>query len=97
MTYTLTTAEIGAWEATGGVTKQIAAHLARKIMSGRLRAYAGLPSNESLAREWDTSERTATRAKKLLAGYGLVRKESGTYYVTSPRQARQGNDNPASP
>jgi len=81
MTNTLTTAEIGAWEATGEVTKQIAAHLARKILSGRLRAYAGLPSNESLAREWGASERTAIRAKELLAGYGLLRKENGTYYV----------------
>jgi DNA-binding GntR family transcriptional regulator len=82
MTFTLTSAEIGVWEVKGGVTEQIAAHLARRILSGRLRAYAGLPSNESLAREWDASERTAVRAKELLAGYGLLRKESGTYYVT---------------
>jgi DNA-binding GntR family transcriptional regulator len=82
MTNTLTTAEIGAWEATGELTRQIAAHLARAILSGRLRAYDALPTNESLAREWDASERTATRAKKLLAEYGLLRKENGTYYVT---------------
>jgi DNA-binding GntR family transcriptional regulator len=82
MTSTLTPAQISALEATGQVTKQIAAHLARKILSGSLRAYAGLPSNESLAREWDTSERTAIRAKELLAEYGLLRKENGIYYVT---------------
>lgn len=82
MTNTLTPAQISAWEATGQATKKIAAHLARKILSGTLRAYAALPSNESLAREWDASERTAIRAKELLAGYGLLRKENGTYYVT---------------
>lgn len=82
MTSTLTPAQISAWEATGQATKQIAAHLARKILSGTLRAYAGLSANESLAREWDTSERTAIRAKELLAEYGLLRKGNGIYYVT---------------
>jgi DNA-binding GntR family transcriptional regulator len=81
MTHTLTTATITAWTDNGGLTQQIAARLAREIRSGALHRYAELPSDESLAKEFDASGRTARRAKKLLAEHGLLRKENGLYYV----------------
>jgi DNA-binding GntR family transcriptional regulator len=67
--------------ANGGLTQQIAAALARKILTGQLLPYAPLPSNESLADEWDASTRTVIRAKVLLAERGILRKENGNYWV----------------
>jgi Bacterial regulatory proteins, gntR family len=69
------------WE-NGGSRTQIAASLARKILTGAILPYAGLPSNESLADEWDASVRTVIRAKALLAERGVLRKEAGVYWVT---------------
>lgn len=77
----LTEQAITEW-ARQGATKKIAAHIAGTILSGRLLSYAELPSDESLADEWNASKRTVTRAKALLAHYGVLRKENGTYRVT---------------
>jgi DNA-binding GntR family transcriptional regulator len=82
VTHALTPAQISEWAAKGSTAKKIAAHLAEKILSGRLLSFAEPPSNETLADEWDASERTVIRAKALLAQYGALRKENGTYYVT---------------
>ena len=79
MTDTLTDQTIGEWE-KGGVMKRMAADLARRINSGIMEQYAELPSN-ALADEWDVSERTVRKAKKLLADHGLLRKDGCNYYV----------------
>jgi DNA-binding transcriptional regulator YhcF (GntR family) len=69
------------WANSPAIVNQVAASLARKILTGRILPYAELPSNETLADEWDTSERTVIRAKALLAEYGALRKELGIYWV----------------
>jgi DNA-binding GntR family transcriptional regulator len=82
-TDTLTSATITAWTNNGGITKQVAAHIARQILSGRYLPYAKLPPNETLAKEWHASERTIIRAKSLLAQHGALLKEDGIYYVVA--------------
>ena len=79
MTDTPTDQTIREWD-KGGTMKRMAADLARKINSGILDQWAELPSH-ALADEWDVSERTVRKAKKLLADHGLLRKEGCNYYV----------------
>jgi len=74
--------EIREWATGRNVAKTIAAHLATQIKTGRLPRWHDLPDNLSLAQQWDASERTAARAKELLALSGLITKSaSGYYYV----------------
>jgi DNA-binding GntR family transcriptional regulator len=80
MTDTLTEQTIGEWE-KGGTKKRMAADLARKINAGIIDPWTELPPNAALADEWDVSEGTASKAKKLLADHGLLRKENGKHYV----------------
>lgn len=71
--------QIKAWDNSGFVTHHMAADLALQILAKRV---ADVPSDHSIAFEWDASERTARRAKKLLAGEGLIRKDqTGRYYL----------------
>lgn len=80
MTDALTDQTIGEWD-KGGTMKRMAADLAREINSGIIDPWTELPPNADLARKWDVSERTARKAKKLLADHGLLHKENGNYYV----------------
>jgi DNA-binding GntR family transcriptional regulator len=80
MTDALTEQTIGEWE-KGGPMKRMAADLARKINAGIIDPWTELPPNAALADEWDISERTARKAKQLLADHGLLHKENGHYYV----------------
>lgn len=68
------------WDnASGAVAKQIAADLAIQIQASRITA---IPENASIAYEWNVSERTVRRAKKLLGDEGVIRKDdTGRYYL----------------
>ena len=68
--------------ANGGTRNQIAAHIARQILTARLLPYFPLPSNQSLADDWNTSTSTVVRAKALLAEHRWITKRDGTYRVT---------------
>jgi DNA-binding GntR family transcriptional regulator len=70
------------WANSPATVNQVAAALARTILTGRILPYDELPSNESLAHQWDTSKRTVIRAKAQLAEHGALRKEAGIYWVT---------------
>jgi DNA-binding GntR family transcriptional regulator len=72
--------EISEW-ANGGMAKQIAADLARKINSGQLHRYRELPLNSELADDWDVSERTVSVAKKILGDHRILKLENRRYYV----------------
>jgi DNA-binding GntR family transcriptional regulator len=65
------------------VSKKIAADLAARIWSGRLPRWHDMPANLDLALEWGASERTAGRAKELLAACGLITKSPGGYYYVA--------------
>jgi DNA-binding transcriptional MocR family regulator len=77
---TATPEKITEW-ANGGMAKQIAADLARKINGGTLHRYQELPSNPQLADEWDVSQRTISAAKKILGDHGILKLENRRYYV----------------
>ena len=78
----LTDREIREWANDRSVTKNIAADLATKIRSGVLNRWHDLPDSADLARRWDTSTRTVSRAKRLLADRGLLEKAGNSYYVS---------------
>lgn len=73
-----------AWSGGRSVTKCIAADLARKIQDGRLERWRQLPDSDDLARRWDTSVRTVSRAMKLLADHGFIAKQGNRYHVSEP-------------
>lgn len=79
---TLRDSEIRAWTVDRSVVKRIAADLATRITTGKLRRYADLPSSSDLAEEWSTTTRTVSRAKRLLFDRDLIKKtRNGSYYV----------------
>jgi len=78
----LTQDEIQEWANSGSAAKRIAADLATMITTGRLERFANLPDREELASTWNVSVETITRAKRLLADYGLVKlTQDRNYYV----------------
>jgi DNA-binding GntR family transcriptional regulator len=78
----LTEGEIREWVNSGSVTKRIAADLATMITTGKLERFTNLPDREDLARKWNVSVGTITRAKRLLAEHGLVKlTKDRNYYV----------------
>lgn len=71
--------QVRAWDNSRFVTQHMAADLALQIHAKRV---TDVPLDHSIAFEWDTSERTARRAKKLLASTDLIRKdETGHSYL----------------
>lgn len=70
--------QIRQWDDSSHLTENIAADLAIGIRTSRL---TSLPSSQSLAIQWDVSERTARRAKRLLADTGLIKKDRNVYYL----------------
>ena len=76
-----------AWSGGRSVTKSIAADLARKMQDGRLERWRQLPDSDDLARRWDTSVRTVSRAMKLLADHGFIAKQGNRYHVSGPGTA----------
>jgi GntR family transcriptional regulator len=78
----LTDSEIQEWVQSGSATKRIAADLATLISTGKLERFADLPDGDQLARKWGVSRGTVTRAKRLLAGHGLIKlTRDRRYYV----------------
>ena len=69
------------WAHDRSVAKNIAADLATKIGNGALRTWDELPGDIELGDKWETSPRTAGRAKRLLVDSGLVRLSNGRYCV----------------
>lgn len=58
--------------------ENIAAALAIGIRDGRIKA---VPPTGEIAAEWDASSRTVQRAKKLLEGHGIIKRDKGGYYL----------------
>jgi DNA-binding GntR family transcriptional regulator len=78
----LTDSDIREWVQSGSVAKRIAADLAAMISTGKLERFANLPDGDELARKWSVSLGTVNRAKRLLAGHGLIKlTRDRRYYV----------------
>ena len=74
---------IVAWRHSPARKEQIAAELAAKIVGGRYHYWAELDTLGALAREYDTSQRTISAAKNLLAAWGFLVKDNKRYYVVA--------------
>ena len=71
---------------------QIADHLTREVISGRLAPEARLASARELATSLEVNPNTAVRALQLLADAGIARSERGTGYfvdAAGPKKARE--------
>jgi len=71
------------WRASRKRPEQVAAEMAAKITAGQMHAWEELSTSAELADEYDTSESTIKRAKRLLAAHGFMALEEGRYYVAS--------------
>ena len=69
------------WQRGNGV-ERIAADLAYRISNGSLTRWDSLPLNRTLAKEWNVSSRTISRAKKLLYDHGVLTLDGRRYYVS---------------
>jgi DNA-binding GntR family transcriptional regulator len=65
----------------GTMPEQIAAELASQINNGKLSKWDSLPINRILADKWDVSERTITKAKRLLCDHGMLTLVDRGFYV----------------
>jgi DNA-binding GntR family transcriptional regulator len=79
----LTQQELIAWEGTDAAHR-IAAELAVNIQTEKLEPWASLPSNAELGSRYDVSRSTASRAKALLIGRGMIRREGPYHVVIGP-------------
>ncbi len=71
---------------------QIADHLTREVIAGRLQPDERLASARELATSLEVNPNTAVRALQVLADSGIARSERGTgYFVDAdgPRKARE--------
>lgn len=68
---------IKTWGDSPSLPCNIASDLAIGIRDGRLKA---VPATGDVAAEWDTSERTVLRAKKLLEDQGVIKRDERGYY-----------------
>jgi DNA-binding GntR family transcriptional regulator len=65
----------------GTMAERVAADLASQINKGNLSRWDSPPLNSTLADKWDVSERTISKAKRLLGGQGMLTLVDGRYYV----------------
>jgi DNA-binding GntR family transcriptional regulator len=72
--------QIMKWQ-RGTMAERVAAHLASQINNGKLSKWDSLPLNRDLADNWNVSERTISKAKRLLGGQGMLTLVDGRYYV----------------
>jgi DNA-binding GntR family transcriptional regulator len=72
--------QIMRWQ-RGTMAEQVAADLAAQITNGNLSKWDSPPLNRTLADKWDVSERTISKAKRLLGGQGMLTLVDGRYYV----------------
>ena len=88
---TLTYDLIMRWQ-RGTVAEQIAADLASQINNGNLSRWDSLPLNSTLADKWNVSERTITKAKRLLCDHGMLMLVDRRFYVglSSSKPPRPG-------
>lgn len=77
---TLSYDQILMWQ-RGTMAEQVAADLASQINNGNLSKWDTLPLNRTLAGKWDVSERTISKAKRLLHSQGLLTLDGKRYYV----------------
>jgi DNA-binding transcriptional MocR family regulator len=75
----LASKELAEWQ-IADAAHRIAAHIAADIQAAKLEAWASLPSNADLGHRHDVSRSTASRAKALLIGRGMIRRD-GPYHV----------------
>jgi DNA-binding GntR family transcriptional regulator len=73
--------QIMRWQ-RGTMAEQIAADLASQINNGNLSKWESPPLNSTLADKWDVSERTITKAKRLLCDHGMLTLVDRRFYVT---------------
>ena len=72
---------INAWRHSPARKEQVAAEIAATIVGGRYHYWAELDTLGALARAYDTSQRTISAAKNLLAAQGFLVKDNNRYYV----------------
>jgi DNA-binding GntR family transcriptional regulator len=65
----------------GTMTERVAADLASQIGKGSVSKWGSLPLNRTVAEKWDVSERTVTKAKRLLADHGVLVVDGKRFYV----------------
>ena len=66
--------------------QRIAAELRERITSGELAPGDALPSTRTLAQEHGVSVETATKALRVLADEGLIRRWAGLPYIVIERE-----------
>jgi DNA-binding GntR family transcriptional regulator len=72
--------QIMRWQ-RGTMAVRAAADLASQIVNGKLSKWDDLPLNRTLADKWNVSERTVSKAKRLLGGHGVLVMDGKRYYV----------------
>jgi DNA-binding GntR family transcriptional regulator len=72
--------QIMKWQ-RGTMAERIAADLASQIENGKLSKWDSLPLNRVLADKHNVSERTISKAKRLLGGHGVLVLDGRRYYV----------------
>jgi DNA-binding GntR family transcriptional regulator len=72
--------QIMRWQ-RGTMAEQVAADLASQIDNGKLSKWDSLPLNRTLADKHNVSERTISKAKRLLGGHGVLMMDGNRYYV----------------
>lgn len=72
--------QIMMWQ-RGNAAEQIAADLASQITNGNLSKWDSLPLNRTLADKHNVSERTISKAKRLLGNHGMLTLVDRRYYV----------------
>jgi DNA-binding GntR family transcriptional regulator len=65
----------------GTMAEQIAADLTSRISKGSLSKWDSLPLNRTLAKELNVSERTISKAKRILHGHGVLTLDCRRYYI----------------
>jgi DNA-binding GntR family transcriptional regulator len=72
--------QIMEWQ-RGTMAERVAADLASQIDRGSVSKWGSLPLNRTVAEKWDVSERTVTKAKRLLADHGVLVADGNRFYV----------------
>jgi DNA-binding GntR family transcriptional regulator len=72
--------QIMQWQ-RGAMAERVAADLASQIQTGKLSKWDALPLNRTLADKHNVSERTVSKAKRLLGGQGMLVMDGHRYYV----------------
>jgi DNA-binding GntR family transcriptional regulator len=74
---------VAAWQRSGRRDETVAADIATRIRIGKYKQHQELPPRTALAREFDVSESTVTRAKQLLAAAKILAKDHNGAYIVA--------------